>query len=147
MHEVFSVSINKNTIQKISFSSLEDELSRNSRYINENVDLHVHKSQIENSYRTLKEQFELNERDKFELQEQLISLEQLLQSARDERDQYALKYHSQEEEIQKYVLEQSKNSIMYEEKCHQLQQAIKQVSEHKVHRIFTLELSSCRINH
>lgn len=67
---------------------LEEELTRNSRYINENVDLHIFKSQLENSYRELKEENECCERERFELQEQMIDMESQLQVIRLERDQY-----------------------------------------------------------
>jgi hypothetical protein len=67
---------------------LEDDLNRNSRYINENVDLHVYKNQLENSYRDLKEVNDSCEREKFELQEQVIDMENQLHIIRRERDQY-----------------------------------------------------------
>jgi predicted nucleic acid-binding Zn-ribbon protein len=67
---------------------LEEELTRNSRYISENVDLHIFKTQLENSYRELKEENESCEREKFELQEQMIDMETQLQVIRQERDQY-----------------------------------------------------------
>ena len=44
---------------------LEDDLNRSSRYVNENVDLHVYKSQLENSNRDLKEENECCEREKY----------------------------------------------------------------------------------
>jgi hypothetical protein len=67
---------------------LEDDLNRSSRYINENVDLHVYQNQLENSNRDLKEENECCEKERFELQEQIIDMENQLQIIRQERDQY-----------------------------------------------------------
>lgn len=71
---------------------LEDDLTRYSRYMNENVDLHVYKTQLETSYRDLKEVNDSCEREKFELQEQIIDMENQLQSLRYERDQFINKF-------------------------------------------------------
>ncbi|CAF0779640.1 unnamed protein product [Adineta steineri] len=79
--------------------SLEDDLTRNSRYINENVELHIYKTQLENSNRELKEDNECCEREKFELQEQLIDLENHLQIIRDERNQYMTRLLDVEHEL------------------------------------------------
>lgn len=80
---------------------LEDDLNRHSRYVNENVDLHVYKNQLENSYRDLKEVNESCEREKFELQEQIIDMENQLQIIRNERDQYMNKIIQIEHEFKK----------------------------------------------
>ena len=80
---------------------LEDDLNRSSRYINENVDLHVYKNQLENSYRDLKEENECCEREKFELQEQMIDMDNQLQLIRQERDQSVMKLLHTEQELQK----------------------------------------------
>ena len=79
---------------------LEDDLNRSSRYINENVDLHVYKNQLEHSYRDLKEENEGCEREKFELQEQMIDMENQLQLIRQERDQSVMKLLHTEQELQ-----------------------------------------------
>ncbi|CAF3532661.1 unnamed protein product [Rotaria sordida] len=81
--------------------SLEDDLNRSSRYINENVDLHVYKNQLENSYRDLKEDNECCEREKFELQEQLIDMESQLQTIREECNQYMNKLMDTEHDLKK----------------------------------------------
>jgi len=80
---------------------LEDDLNRSSRYINENVDLHVYKNQLETSYRDLKEENEYCEREKFEIQEQLIDMESQLQTVRQERDRYMNKLMDTELELKK----------------------------------------------
>jgi predicted nucleic acid-binding Zn-ribbon protein len=85
-------------------SSLEDDLNRNSRYINENVDLHVYKSQLETTNRDLKEENECCEREKFELQEQVIDMEHQLQNIRQERDQCIHKLTDTEHEFKKELV-------------------------------------------
>jgi predicted nucleic acid-binding Zn-ribbon protein len=81
--------------------SLEDNLDRNSRYINENVDLHVYKNQLETSYRDLKEVNEYCEKEKFELQEQLIDMDNQLQIIRGERDHFMNKLIETEHELKR----------------------------------------------
>jgi hypothetical protein len=83
------------------WNRLEDDLNRTSRYINENVDLHVYKNQLENSYRDLKEINSCCEREKFELQEQLINIESQLQIIREERDQYINRLIDTEHELKR----------------------------------------------
>lgn len=78
---------------------LEDDLNRYSRYMNENVDLHVYKNQLETSYRDLKEMNESCEREKFELQEQIIDMENQLQNLRFERDQFINKFTDIEQQF------------------------------------------------
>ena len=78
---------------------LEEEVTRNSRYINENVDLHIFKTRLENSYRELKEENECCERERFELQEQMIDMESQLQVIRLERDQYLTNLMSTEHDL------------------------------------------------
>ena len=85
-------------------TSLEDDLNRNSRYINENVDLHVYKSQLENTNRDLKEENDCCEREKFELQEQVIDMENQLQNIRQERDQCINKLTDTEHEFKKELV-------------------------------------------
>ena len=82
----------------MNFFRLEEDLSRHSRYISENVDLHVYKTQIENSYRAVKEENESHAREKFELQEEIIDKEHQLHIIREERDQYltTLLHHEQQ---------------------------------------------------
>lgn len=80
---------------------LEDDLNRNSHYVHENVDLHVYKNQLENSCRDLQEVNEYCEREKFELQEQLIDMENQLQTVRHERDQLIHRFTTNEHELQK----------------------------------------------
>lgn len=80
---------------------LEDDLNRSSRYINENVDLHVYKNQLETSNRNLKEDNECCERERFELQEQLIDMEHQLQIIREERDQYMNRLIDTEHELKR----------------------------------------------
>jgi predicted nucleic acid-binding Zn-ribbon protein len=84
---------------------LEDDLNRSLRYVNENVDLHVYKDQLENSYRDLKGENEYCEREKFELQEQLIDMENQLQTIREERDQYMNKFTDSEHEFKKELVQ------------------------------------------
>jgi len=81
--------------------SLEDNLDRNSRYINENVDLHVYKNQLETSYRDLKEVNEYCEKEKFELQEQIIDMDNQLQIIRGERDHFMNKLIETEHELKR----------------------------------------------
>ena len=78
---------------------MEEELTRNSRYINENVDLHVYKTQLEDSCRELKEENECCEREKFELQEQMIDMESQLQAIRAERDQHVTSLMNNEHDL------------------------------------------------
>lgn len=78
---------------------LEDDLNRQSRYINENVDLHVYKTQLEHSYRDLQGVNDSCEREKFELQEQLIDTDNQLQSLRFERDQFIQKSTETEQQL------------------------------------------------
>jgi hypothetical protein len=80
---------------------LEDDLNRSSRYLNENVDLHVHKNQLEASNRNLKEENECCERERFEIQEQLIDVENQLQTIREERDQYMHRLIEVEHELKR----------------------------------------------
>ncbi|CAF2516827.1 unnamed protein product [Rotaria sp. Silwood2] len=82
-------------------TSLEEDLNRSSRYINENVDLHIYKNQLENSYRDLKEENECCEREKFELQEQVIDIENQLQRIREERNQYMNRLMDTEHELKR----------------------------------------------
>ncbi|CAF3539704.1 unnamed protein product [Rotaria sp. Silwood1] len=81
--------------------SLEENLNRNSHYINENIDLHISKNQLENSYRDLKQENECCEKEKFELQEQLIDIENQLQIIREERNQYMNRLIDTEYELKK----------------------------------------------
>lgn len=67
----------------------------------ENVDLHVYKNKLETSYRDLKEENEYCEREKFELQEQIINMESQLNIIREERDQYMNKLIDIEHELKK----------------------------------------------
>lgn len=67
--------------------------------MNENVDLHVYKNQLETSYRDLKEVNEYCEREKFELQEQIIDMEHQLQIIRDERDRFMNRLIDTEHEL------------------------------------------------
>ena len=91
--------------QKFDFIfRLEDELNRSTRYANENVDLHMYKTQLETSNRVLKEENESCERERFELQEQLIDIEHQLQIIRDERNQCVNKLDEVEYEWKKELV-------------------------------------------
>ncbi|CAF4481591.1 unnamed protein product, partial [Rotaria magnacalcarata] len=63
------------------------------------VDLHVFKNKLEISYRDLKEENQSCEREKFELQEQLIDMETQLQMIRNERDYYMNRLIDVEDEL------------------------------------------------
>lgn len=79
--------------------SLDDELNRNAKYFNENIDLHICKNQLENSVRELKEENEVCERDKFELEEKLIEFEHRFEKIRDEREELERKISQRNVEI------------------------------------------------
>ncbi len=89
---------------------LEDDLHRNSRYVNENIDLHLCKNQLENSCRDLKEINECCEREKFELQEQFIDMESHIQILREERDQYMKKLIETQHEFTKESVDNVDNN-------------------------------------
>lgn len=63
--------------------------------------MHVYKNQLETSYRDLKEVNEYCEREKFELQEQIIDMENQLQTVRRERDQLINRLTTNENQLQK----------------------------------------------
>lgn len=90
-------------IQKKNIS-LEDELNRNSRYISENVDLHVYKNQLETLNKNLQEENDQCEREKFELQEQIIDMEHELQLIQNERDKYRTNLTNYEQQIQQQLV-------------------------------------------
>ncbi|CAF0970122.1 unnamed protein product [Adineta ricciae] len=105
--------------------SLEDELNRSTRYANENVDLHMYKTQLETSNRVLKEENESCERERFELQEQLIDIEHQLQIIRDERNQCVNKLSEVECEWKKERNEKEK----LEEQMKVIQNQLKENNE------------------
>ena len=97
-------------------------MNRNSRYVHENVDLHVYKNQLENSFRDLKEVNEYCEREKFELQEQIIDMENQLQTVRNERDQLIHRVMTNEHDLQK----ESNARKQMEEQLHSTQVQMKE---------------------
>lgn len=74
-------------------------MNRNAKYFNENIDLHICKNQLENSVRELKEENEVCERDKFELEEKLIEFEHRFEKIRDEREELERKISQRNVEI------------------------------------------------
>ncbi|CAF4526558.1 unnamed protein product, partial [Rotaria socialis] len=108
-------------IQKKNLT-LEDDLNRSSRYINENVDLHIFKNKLEISYRDLKEENQSCEREKFELQEQLIDMETQLQMIRNERDHYMNRLIDVEDELKN----ESDSRQQFEEHCNLMQNQLKE---------------------
>ncbi|CAF2056330.1 unnamed protein product [Rotaria magnacalcarata] len=102
--------------------TLEDDLNRSSRYINENVDLHVFKNKLEISYRDLKEENQSYEREKFELQEQLIDMETQLQMIRNERDYYMNRLIDVEDELKN----ESDSRQQFEEHFNLMQNQLKE---------------------
>ncbi|UJR37775.1 hypothetical protein I4U23_030467 [Adineta vaga] len=105
--------------------SLEDDLNRSTRYVNENVDLHIYKTQLETSNRNLKEENECCERERFELQEQLIDMENQLHTIREERNQYMNKFCEMEYEWKK----ESNDRQLLEEQLKMIQNQLKENNE------------------
>lgn len=119
---------------------MEDELNRNLKYFNENVDLHVYKSQLENSLRELKEENDCCEREKFELQEQIIDYENQFEKFRDEREEFHRKIDQQNNELRNESVRKEKTMNVlrqcfifqirreqFEVKCHEFENQIKEV--------------------
>lgn len=73
----------------------------------------MHKAQLENDNRALKEQSECCERERFELQEQLIDMEHQLHTVRDERNQQCNRVVDVERALKAETVRDCSSSMMF----------------------------------